>query len=109
MLYTRKLQTPSEPRPGSRGRQGAGLGYIDAKHELVAITVTINDTGPSLEFNATKSNRGTASAGQAQEKTFEVQLQQDLTILKNSKGDTGSVVWRLSYVTSYPVYPFLDG
>ncbi|GAA6004320.1 hypothetical protein JCM10207_000667 [Rhodosporidiobolus poonsookiae] len=104
LLYTRKQQLASTSDASTTaGSKQSGLGSHSDKEEV--LTVEIEVTNPWLASSATssikpaKGKRGTSSSKKGKEKeavVVEVELHQALNDLRNRKGDTGSVLWRVS-------------
>ncbi|GAA5980732.1 hypothetical protein JCM10908_001756 [Rhodotorula pacifica] len=123
LLYTRKLQLASSDRSEPQQAKNEedqdavktdGLGFASEAGEVVPVSLTITDpwTVPSsVVGNATSTDTGGKKAAARRKKpststnlaarrkgdlTVEVELHQSLDALRHRKGDTGSVLWRLS-------------
>ncbi|BGP52867.1 Ribosomal protein lysine methyltransferase [Rhodotorula sphaerocarpa] len=121
LLYTRKLQLAGQSRsPGSEQKEGGkdeetlktdGLGFASEAGEVVPVVLTVSDPrldaaeAPNVSGSAAlgprrggpKRGKGAGgSVGARKQVTVEVDLHQSLAALRHRKGDTGSVLWRLS-------------
>ncbi|BGP21477.1 Ribosomal protein lysine methyltransferase [Rhodotorula toruloides] len=107
-LVTRKLQYSSAPaitaQDEERPSEG-GLGFHSSKDEVLPLSLTVRN--PWAHANGAdaverKTKKGVKALGgregekARQDITVEVEVHQSLGDLRNRKGDTGSVLWRIS-------------
>ncbi|GAA6052644.1 hypothetical protein RTBOTA2_000342 [Rhodotorula toruloides] len=107
-LVTRKLQYSSAPATSAQDEElpsEGGLGFHSSKDEVLPLSLTVRNPWTNTnESDAVKSKvkkLSKASGGRKgdkakQEVTVEVEVHQSLGDLRNRKGDTGSVLWRIS-------------
>ncbi|GAA5995087.1 uncharacterized protein JCM10292_004532 [Rhodotorula paludigena] len=105
LLYTRKLQVSSSGSGSAASDEQAGdkggLGFHSSTQEILPVSLTIRDPlaaqSTSNERLSSKGARGKGKKGQKKDEVVvQVDVHQALDALRNRKGDTGSVVWRLS-------------
>ncbi|KAF9653301.1 hypothetical protein BDM02DRAFT_3135456 [Thelephora ganbajun] len=85
LLYTRLAATPPT-------EMMAGLGYVDSRSPVLNVKVELKL--PTSQGNRKKISKNTEP--RKRDMTVEVELAQDPTSLRSRKGDTGSVLWRVS-------------
>ncbi|SCV68575.1 BQ2448_696 [Microbotryum intermedium] len=112
-LYTRKLGVAEKDTAASRFERGSstktsspGLGFLDTTKEVLVVSLLVEPPTGVLSSNVStglyKLSRGKASlkktggGSSPLPKELEVMVCQDLQALRHRKGDTGSVVWRVS-------------
>jgi len=97
LLYTRlagkKTADGSEPF--------GGLGFVDARKPTINVRFELKDSESEVSRQPTPSKkqsrrRKRSKSTESESVVFEVELSQDTTALRSRKGDTGSVLWRLS-------------
>ncbi|ORX36948.1 hypothetical protein BD324DRAFT_479323 [Kockovaella imperatae] len=86
-------------------RTPEGLGFMDASKSVLELSWELFPPGhsslsPSI---APRRRRGTVRSEAVKPIQVQVNLQQDLGLLKASKGDTGSVLWRSSYYLAHNI------
>ncbi|GAA5894204.1 hypothetical protein JCM5296_004684 [Sporobolomyces johnsonii] len=99
LLYTRKQQTraaaidANEPSAASEG----GLGFHSAKDEVLSLELVVTNPwmAPGQKPSGGKG-KGNRKGKEKEEVTVEIELHQSLDALRNRRGDTGSVLWRIS-------------
>ncbi|ORY85323.1 hypothetical protein BCR35DRAFT_351648 [Leucosporidium creatinivorum] len=124
LLYTRKLSlsptrstsSTNDKKDGSTSTSSQGLGFLSATQEVLPISLTFispyraattpapvapngEAAGVGGKVKRVRAARKAAKGGAAKEEkeiTVEFELGQDLQALRNRKGDTGSVLWRVS-------------
>ncbi|BGP12671.1 hypothetical protein JCM10213_008808 [Rhodosporidiobolus nylandii] len=103
LLYTRKQQLASLSAPSAAGSGHAGsggLGSLADKEGVLRIELAISSPWAAQAGEEGKRAKGGRKKGKekGKEKTVEVEVEvhQSLDLLRHRKGDTGSVLWRLS-------------
>ncbi|GAA5923193.1 uncharacterized protein JCM15063_003566 [Sporobolomyces koalae] len=98
LLYTNKQQRATS-ESAATGRGAAELGYHSDQGDVLAVNLSVNNpwSGSGQADTVMKSRKFKKGKGKEKE-TLEVnvELRQSLAALRNRKGDTGSVLWRLS-------------
>ncbi|GAA5916801.1 hypothetical protein JCM6882_004172 [Rhodosporidiobolus microsporus] len=102
LLYSRKQQLASTAAPGA-STNASGLGSHSDKEGVLSLSLAIKDpwaaaAGSSDALGRVKGPRGSNSkkGKEKEEVTVDVELHQALDALRHRKGDTGSVLWRVS-------------
>ncbi|GAA5972342.1 hypothetical protein JCM11641_002417 [Rhodosporidiobolus odoratus] len=102
LLYTRKQQLAGPPTVGSSGfPSSSGLGSHSDKEGVLFLSLAVSNPLSTVRDTSTAQGKKSKKAGRKgtekeEEVTVEVELHQELNALRNRKGDTGSVLWRLS-------------
>ncbi|KDE05408.1 hypothetical protein MVLG_04203 [Microbotryum lychnidis-dioicae p1A1 Lamole] len=106
LIYTRKLGL-AETDSRTSSSEGAaktfppGLGFLDSSKEVIVVPLLIepseNTSSSTKSNNGRRSKKKTGAGGvPLLPKELEVMVCQDLQALRHRKGDTGSVLWRIS-------------
>ncbi|KII87269.1 hypothetical protein PLICRDRAFT_42917 [Plicaturopsis crispa FD-325 SS-3] len=79
------------------GSVPSGLGHVDARKDTLSLTFELLPpptavSSPGVKRSKAKSKR----TAEVRERVVEVELVQDKTALQTRKGDTGSVLWRVT-------------
>ncbi|GAA6036640.1 hypothetical protein JCM8097_001266 [Rhodosporidiobolus ruineniae] len=101
LLYTRKQQL-AQQRAGAAAPSSSGLGSHSDKEGVLHLSLPISN--PWTTSNGAEAGRGKKRAPvggsrkgkEKEDMTVEVELHQALDALRHRKGDTGSVLWRVS-------------
>ncbi|GAA5847042.1 hypothetical protein JCM5353_005757, partial [Sporobolomyces roseus] len=109
LIYTNKQQSQAEESPNDTG----GLGFHSSHGDVLNLSLTIeNPWLPSVDQNDGKKRAKGKKSKEKGKDSFEVEVEvhQSLDNLRNRKGDTGSVLWRLSlhlakYLLRSHIYP----
>ncbi|GAA6050452.1 hypothetical protein JCM3770_002603 [Rhodotorula araucariae] len=109
LLYTRKLQIASVGADSGADVSDSALGYLSGKDGVLPVSLTITnpeqrgraDTHTSFS-KARRAEAGKERGPKEDEVVVDVVVHQALDALRHRKGDTGSVLWRVSlYLARY--------
>ena len=89
----------------SQSQEFRGLGHVDSRKDALEITFDLK--APPLHTDLSVKKRRKQKKIMDRARTVTVQLSQDTTALRSRKGDTGSVLWKATYVRSY-VCPIIE-
>lgn len=93
LLYT---NLPSDNHD-CQSQEFRGLGHVDSRRDMLEITFDLKAPPLHTDLSVKKRKR----QEKIMDRTVTVQLTQDTTALRSRKGDTGSVLWKATYVGSY--------
>ncbi|GAA5865483.1 hypothetical protein JCM8547_001260 [Rhodosporidiobolus lusitaniae] len=102
LCYTRKQRLTSSSAPsGSAAGTSAGLGSHSDKEGVLNVSLVVGNPWSEANVTGSKGGKGGRSKGsrkgkEKEEVEVEVEVHQALDALRHRKGDTGSVLWRIS-------------